>query len=135
MGINWLSDFNEMVTSTKDNLTYVDFVQYEKNLLRRDFRNNPTLIDEFLNNNLLDRESQKIINELSSLCNKYNQELQAFNKDSSNWKFIKNNISYFRLEIIYLKIYMTELLRKKLKKESLEDLDWIIPTTINRLHN
>ena len=34
-----------------------------------------------------------------------------------------------------MKIYVTELLRRQRKKESTEDIRWIVPTMINRIHN
>ena len=132
---NWLGEFDQMITGKKDSFSHIDFIKYESKFLQIHFRNDPSLIDSFYNKKLLDRETQKIINEMTALCSKYNQELEALSRDSQDYRFLKNNISYFRMETIYMKIYITELLRRYKKKQSTEDLEWVLPQTINRIHN
>lgn len=77
MAFEWLRDFHNLIVNTKDSFTFVDFIKYEKNFFQKYFRDNPDFIDRNLNSqrHLLDRQTQKIINEMSALCSKYNQEL------------------------------------------------------------
>ena len=72
------------------------------------------------------------MNELTSLCNKYNQELECLSggsesDDKKKQKYIKNNISYFRMEILYMKVYITELQKRIVKKQGFDDIKWVIP--------
>lgn len=94
---------------------------------------NPQLIKKHLDRNLIDRATQKIVNELRDFCLKYNQELEALNYDENIYIYLKNTVAYFRLEIIFLRIFVTEICERALKKLSLESMEHLLPQAISRI--
>ena len=73
------------------------------------------------------------MNELRDFCLKYNQELEALNYDENSFIYLKNTVAYFRLEIIFLRILMTELCERTLIKKSIESLAGMIPQAMQRI--